>query len=166
MPSGKRNEVQEEVLARPGRFHRVTESLEVKEVVVGEGERRRRYLGAQLPPSQRPADPAAIPVCPTGAFRSPPPRPPDALAGRSGAALQSGRGGKAPAGGRRARKSGRKRAARERAGNVLFAAYAPVVNVGISHDTAEFAVESIRRWWQLMGKRTKGFRPRGAPGAA
>jgi hypothetical protein len=28
-----------------------------------------------------------------------------------------------------------------------------VVNVGISHDTAEFAVESIRRWWRLMGRR-------------
>jgi transposase len=26
------------------------------------------------------------------------------------------------------------------------------VNVGIDHDTAEFAVESIRRWWQLSGK--------------
>ena len=26
------------------------------------------------------------------------------------------------------------------------------VNVGIDHDTAEFAVESIRRWWQEMGK--------------
>ena len=25
------------------------------------------------------------------------------------------------------------------------------VNVGIDHDTAAFAVESIRRWWQLMG---------------
>jgi len=25
------------------------------------------------------------------------------------------------------------------------------VNVGIDHDTAEFAVESIRRWWQRMG---------------
>ena len=25
------------------------------------------------------------------------------------------------------------------------------VNVGISHDTAEFAVESIRRWWKEMG---------------
>jgi hypothetical protein len=44
MPIGKLKEVQEEVLARPGRFHRVTESLEVKEVIVGEGERRRRYL--------------------------------------------------------------------------------------------------------------------------
>ena len=27
-----------------------------------------------------------------------------------------------------------------------------VVNVGVTHDTAEFAVESIRRWWRLMGK--------------
>jgi transposase len=26
------------------------------------------------------------------------------------------------------------------------------VNVGIDHDTASFAVESIRRWWQLMGQ--------------
>jgi len=29
-----------------------------------------------------------------------------------------------------------------------------VVNVGITHDTAEFAVESIRRWWKLDGKGT------------
>jgi hypothetical protein len=28
-----------------------------------------------------------------------------------------------------------------------------VVNVAVSHDTAEFAVESIRRWWRLMGQR-------------
>lgn len=28
-----------------------------------------------------------------------------------------------------------------------------VVNVGITHDTAEFAVESIRRWWRLDGRR-------------
>jgi hypothetical protein len=27
------------------------------------------------------------------------------------------------------------------------------VNLGISHDTAEFAVESIRRWWRLFGRR-------------
>jgi len=26
------------------------------------------------------------------------------------------------------------------------------MNVGISHDTAEFAVESIRRWWKRMGQ--------------
>jgi hypothetical protein len=29
-----------------------------------------------------------------------------------------------------------------------------LVNVGITHDTAEFAVESIRRWWRLLGKRS------------
>jgi Rhodopirellula transposase DDE domain len=28
-----------------------------------------------------------------------------------------------------------------------------VVNVGITHDTAEFAVESIRRWWKLSGRK-------------
>ena len=27
------------------------------------------------------------------------------------------------------------------------------VNVGITHETAEFAVESIRRWWQLLGRK-------------
>ena len=27
-----------------------------------------------------------------------------------------------------------------------------VVNVGVTHETAEFAVESIRRWWRLDGK--------------
>jgi transposase len=27
------------------------------------------------------------------------------------------------------------------------------VNVGMSHDTAEFAVESLRRWWKLIGRR-------------
>ena len=27
------------------------------------------------------------------------------------------------------------------------------VNVGMSHDTAEFAVESVRRWWRLIGRR-------------
>ena len=28
-----------------------------------------------------------------------------------------------------------------------------VVNLGITHETAEFAVESIRRWWQLLGRK-------------
>ena len=27
------------------------------------------------------------------------------------------------------------------------------VSVGIDHDTAEFAVESLRRWWRRMGRR-------------
>jgi hypothetical protein len=26
------------------------------------------------------------------------------------------------------------------------------VNVGTDHDTAAFAVESIRRWWHMMGR--------------
>jgi Rhodopirellula transposase DDE domain len=29
-----------------------------------------------------------------------------------------------------------------------------VVNVGITHETAEFAVESLRQWWKLDGKKT------------
>ena len=28
-----------------------------------------------------------------------------------------------------------------------------LVNVGITHDTAEFAVESIRRWWTMLGRK-------------
>src|SRR4029453_11427564 len=44
MPMGKLAEVQQEVLSRAGRFRKVNEHLEVKEVVVGEGERRRRYI--------------------------------------------------------------------------------------------------------------------------
>ena len=39
----------------------------------------------------------------------------------------------------------------------LYGAYDPqrnagMVNVGMSHDTAEFAVESIRRWWRRVGQ--------------
>jgi hypothetical protein len=44
MPMGKLTEVQQEVLSRPGRFRQVNDHLEVKEVVVGEGARRRRYI--------------------------------------------------------------------------------------------------------------------------
>jgi hypothetical protein len=29
-----------------------------------------------------------------------------------------------------------------------------LVNVGVSHDTAEFAVASIRRWWRMLGRRS------------
>ena len=28
------------------------------------------------------------------------------------------------------------------------------VSVGVDHDTAEFAVESIRRWWRWMARRS------------
>jgi hypothetical protein len=44
MPIGKLTEVQQEVLSRPGRFHPVNDHLEIKEVLVGDGARRRRYL--------------------------------------------------------------------------------------------------------------------------
>ena len=44
MPVKVGNEVSEAVLARPGRYHTVAPNLEVKEVGVGDGERRRRYV--------------------------------------------------------------------------------------------------------------------------
>jgi len=28
-----------------------------------------------------------------------------------------------------------------------------LVNVGVTHETAEFAVEKIRRWWRMDGRR-------------
>lgn len=43
-PCTKGGEVVTEVLSRPGRFRTVRENLQVKEVWVGEGERRRRYV--------------------------------------------------------------------------------------------------------------------------
>jgi transposase len=33
------------------------------------------------------------------------------------------------------------------------------VNVGMTHDTAEFAVESLRRWWKLIGRRAYAKAP-------
>lgn len=44
VPAGRLREVREDVLSRPGRFKKIAENLEVKEVVVGDGERRRRYV--------------------------------------------------------------------------------------------------------------------------
>src|SRR5208337_994688 len=38
------SEIKEEVLAKPGRFRTITENLQAKEVVVGDGELRRRYI--------------------------------------------------------------------------------------------------------------------------
>ncbi|MGB2901927.1 MAG: IS1634 family transposase [Candidatus Dechloromonas phosphoritropha] len=43
MPMRRGDEVTEEVLSRPGRYRTVAENLQVKEVIVGDGERRRRY---------------------------------------------------------------------------------------------------------------------------
>jgi transposase len=44
VPMRKLKEVEGEVLARPGRYRRIAANLEVKEVWVGQGERRRRYV--------------------------------------------------------------------------------------------------------------------------
>jgi hypothetical protein len=44
VPMRKLKEVEGEVLARPGRYRRIAANLEVKEVWVGQGERRRRYI--------------------------------------------------------------------------------------------------------------------------
>ena len=43
MPMRRGDEITQEVLSRPGRYQTVAENLQVKEVIVGEGERQRRY---------------------------------------------------------------------------------------------------------------------------
>jgi hypothetical protein len=49
MPMRRGDEVTREVLARPGRYHPVAQNLRVKEVVIGDGERRRRYIVCHNP---------------------------------------------------------------------------------------------------------------------
>lgn len=44
MPIHRGSEVANEVITRPGRYQLVAENLQVKEVMVGDGERRRRYV--------------------------------------------------------------------------------------------------------------------------
>ena len=44
VPVGRSKEVQEQVLSRAGRYRKVADNLDAKEVVVGEGEARRRYV--------------------------------------------------------------------------------------------------------------------------
>jgi Transposase DDE domain len=44
MPINRGGEVANAVLTRPGRYQEVADNLQVKEVVVGDGERRRRYV--------------------------------------------------------------------------------------------------------------------------
>jgi hypothetical protein len=44
VPMRKIKQIETEVLTRPGRYKPVADNLQVKEVVVGEGERRRRYV--------------------------------------------------------------------------------------------------------------------------
>jgi len=49
MPMRRGDEVTRDILRRPGRYKTVAENLRVKEVVVGEGERRRRYVVCHNP---------------------------------------------------------------------------------------------------------------------
>src|SRR5215468_5923870 len=53
MPMRRGDEVTHDVLQRPGRFQQVAENLRVKEVVVGEGERRRRYVVCHNPQEEK-----------------------------------------------------------------------------------------------------------------
>jgi transposase len=43
-PIGRVKEIKDEVLSRPGRYAEIAPNLRAKEVMVGEGERRRRYI--------------------------------------------------------------------------------------------------------------------------
>jgi Transposase DDE domain len=43
-PIGRVKEIKDEVLSRPGRYAEITPNLRAKEVIVGQGERRRRYI--------------------------------------------------------------------------------------------------------------------------
>jgi Transposase DDE domain len=43
-PIGRVKEIRDEVLRRPGRYAEITPNLRAKEVVIGQGERRRRYI--------------------------------------------------------------------------------------------------------------------------
>jgi transposase len=47
------DEVTKDVLARPGRYKPVRENLRVKEVIVGDGERRRRYVVCHNPAEEK-----------------------------------------------------------------------------------------------------------------
>ncbi|MDF2782171.1 MAG: putative transposase for insertion sequence element [Geminicoccaceae bacterium] len=43
-PIGRVKEIKDEVLSRPGRYAEITPNLRAKEVILGQGERRRRYI--------------------------------------------------------------------------------------------------------------------------
>jgi len=49
VPMRRGDEVTEAVLARPGRYREVAENLRVKAIIVGDGERRRRYVVCHNP---------------------------------------------------------------------------------------------------------------------
>jgi len=53
MPLRRGSEVAERVITRPGRYRKITDALHVKEVTIGEGERRRRYVVCYNPDEER-----------------------------------------------------------------------------------------------------------------
>jgi len=53
MPVQPGNEVSTKVLTRPGRYQKVADNLRVKEVTVGDGERRRRYVVCHNPEEEK-----------------------------------------------------------------------------------------------------------------
>ncbi len=53
MPMRRGDEVTKQVLTRPGRYRRIAENLRVKEVTIGDGERRRRYVVCHNPDEER-----------------------------------------------------------------------------------------------------------------
>jgi hypothetical protein len=53
MPMRRGDEVTTEVLQRPGRFQEVADNLRVKEVILGKGERRRRYVVCHNPHEEK-----------------------------------------------------------------------------------------------------------------
>jgi transposase len=53
MPVVSGGEVERDVLTMPGRYREVAENLRVKEVIVGQGERRRRYVVCHNPQEER-----------------------------------------------------------------------------------------------------------------
>jgi hypothetical protein len=53
MPLKRGSEVAKHVITRPGRYRKVAENLHVKEVTIGEGERRKRYVVCHNPEEER-----------------------------------------------------------------------------------------------------------------
>jgi hypothetical protein len=53
MPLRRGSEVAERVITRPGRYRKIADRLDVKEVTVGDGERRRRYVVCHNPEEER-----------------------------------------------------------------------------------------------------------------
>src|SRR5262249_1143659 len=67
VPMRKVTEVSLDVLTRPGRYRDVAPNLRVKEVYIGEGERRRRYVVCHNPDPAPPAQahpPRLLPLVP------------------------------------------------------------------------------------------------------